>query len=220
MDVKYTLKLEPVDHLLNANDKPLLEIKKYQQIARKFMAKLPITYEAINLVDRSDLEDYIVDALIRADVDWTVGRGTITGFRKQSVKWALGRLNNRIVNYGGIHIEKSLDSKITSPNRMRQVFYSDLVKDEKSIPVELVFEKKDDVKQIFAVMIKKGFSKVSIAILYSYFLESLTLEEVAARYGCSKQNVQQTLQRTLARLKAILSNGKEYPTRPSNRSTG
>jgi RNA polymerase sigma factor (sigma-70 family) len=185
------------------SNKELLPIEEYRKITRGIIKHIKDS-GAYNFIKYyGDYFDALLESVIAADIHWN-GMGTLHGYRKQRVIWQIGKI---------IRKKKTKKNRNLSLSECKfDLYYSNTQHKENFISTQEELEVVYKILDTFP-----GFSKNSKSFLTMKYIDNMTLEEIAARYGCSKQNVNQTIDRAIQNLRVILN---VNPERPSHRQTG
>lgn len=175
----------------------LLTMPEYVTIAEKFLSKrsLPIDDEAIS---------YIVYYMVKADSRWD-GRGSKPAFRGQYAwygltKWLRKRNKSRPKCI-------SLDNKLhhQAMSSMQDNCFAHTVTPPQTDFVQDIMNR--DI--IDFIRNADRISDKNKDILFAYYLEGYTLEELGYRYNVTRERIRQILEKTLEKVRTLINVEKD-----------
>ena len=182
------------------NDNPPETLNEYIKIAKKGVRKFAHPYIASKILNDEDVISHIVYSVMEADINWNpeyvnkAGENnpkSLQQYRNQHIIWAIkkytGHINHKskrkikTVNksvYDECGIERNLVEILPNENSLSS--------DIESINNETINRKKDLVKELLS---KSKLSKRQKTSLQLYYIEGLTLQEIANKYGVTRQAI-------------------------------
>lgn len=182
------------------NNEPNLNIKYYDYIAKNLLLNM-CGRQAQYIINDPNKFGTVVSELMIADWKWS-GVGTIFGYRKQRVKWILGRLNEKNPE------EISLYTEVGD-----QEYIIDKLVDRKTECKTSKIDDSEIIEKIREYLQTPKLTKNEKICIEKYYLSEYpnTYESIANEIGMTRQGVKVNITNALEKIKASIVNPIDHP---------
>lgn len=161
-----------------------ITIEEYKKIAYKIINGLIKQNNTLkNLYKNQDLLNEIIHAIMMADWKFN-GNGNKFGYRKQCVIWAIGSY---------FKSQKSFNNKM---------YHLSQCKGKIAVPDDRLYPNQNHNEDFNEILQKSGLSKIQKEYMYLRYYHDWTYQKIGDKFGVSKQEIQQSIQRAIDKLRS------------------
>lgn len=190
----------------NVADQTFVSTQEYLDIAQRLVRKIAPYYRpglSEQILRSEDAISNIATQIMMADWRWN-GNGTLYGYRKECVKWAIQGFIERDVSRSK---RKTLSlNNTTSFGDGESKEYMNMIPGNDADPADIVEQSEHDTMQhelIDQILGSGILTDTQQKCIRLHYLQGKSMSDIGRELGVSRQAVQDNVQRGISKLKAV-----------------